>query len=133
MVSLFAAPQRVVTDVFVPGIGMELSDSKSSVSESRHCACQIRSATRLHFSGLPRRRLWFCIAEGARCYWFTPCTDGVPRRDTNWTSRICIGKADTPAHQPVEVRRINVRITKRGDGIESLLVGHDIEYIGPGR
>ena len=112
---------------------MELPDSKSPVPQARHCARQIWSATRFHFSGLSRRRLWFCIAEGARGYRFASCTDRVPRRDANRTGSVCIGKADSSAHQPVEVRRINVRITERGDGIESLLVGHYIEYIGPGQ
>src|SRR6266480_8137210 len=133
MVSLFTAPQSFVTYVFIPRICMELPDSKSPVSQARHCARQIGSATRFHFSGLPRCRLWLCIAEGARGYRFASCTDRVPRRNANRTSRIRIGKADSPANQAIQIRRINVRITERSDGIESLLIRHDEQYIGPGQ
>src|SRR5437868_10733394 len=132
MVSLFTAPQRLVADIFIPGIRMELPDSKSPVSQARHCASQIRAATRFHFSGLPRRRLWFCIAERPRRHRFASCPDGVARGDTNWTGSICIGKANSPAHQSVVVRCINVRVTECSDGIESLLIGHDEQYVGPG-
>ena len=132
MVRLFAAPQGFVTYVFIPGICMELPDSKSPVSQARHCARQIRSATRFHFSSLPRCRLWLCVAEGARGHRFAACTDRVPRRDTNRTSRVRIGKADSPAHQTIQIRRINVRITERSDGIESLLIRHDEQYVRPG-
>jgi len=133
MVSLFTAPQRFVADIFIPGIRMELSDSKGPVSQTRHCARQIRSATPFHFSGLSRRRLWFYIAEGACGCGFTSCTDRVPRWDANRTRCVCIGKADSPAHEPVEVGRGNVRITERSDSIESLLIRHDEQYVGPGQ
>src|SRR5690349_289473 len=128
MVCLFTAPQRFVTDVFIPRICMELSDSKSPVPQARHCASQIRPTTRFHFSGLPRRRPWYCIAKDARCYRFASCTDRVARGDANRTSSVRIGKADSPAHQTVEVRGIDVRITERSDGIKSLLIRHDEQY-----
>src|SRR5262249_41958307 len=108
MVSLFTAPQRFVTDIFIPRIRVELSDSKSPVSQTRHCPAQIGSATRFHFGGLPCCWLRFCITEDTRGYRFTSCTDRVARGDANWAGSVCIGKADSPAHQPVEVRRIDV-------------------------
>src|SRR5439155_10380818 len=98
MVGLFTAPKRLVADIFIPGIRMELPDAKSPISQARHCASQIRPATRFHFSGLPRRRLWFCITERARRHRFASCSDGVARGDTNRTASICIGKADSPAY-----------------------------------
>src|SRR5207244_5362175 len=125
MVRLFAAPQGFVTYVFIPGICMKLPDSKSPVSQARHCARQIRSATRFHFSSLPRCRLWLCVAEGARGHRFAACTDRVPRRDTNRTSRVRIGRDDSPANETIEIRLINVRITECSAGMESQLVCHD--------
>lgn len=111
---------------------MELSDSKGPIPQTRNRPPEIRSATGFHFSSLSRCRLWYCVAEGARGYRFTSCTDRVACRDTNRTSRIRIGKADSPPHEAIKVRRVNMRITERSDGIKPLLVGHDKQYIGPG-
>jgi hypothetical protein len=44
-----------------------------------------------------------------------------------------MGKADSSTRQAIQIRRINVRITKRSDGIESLLIRHDKQYVGPGQ
>src|SRR4030095_11024868 len=129
MIRLFTAPERFVADIFVPGIRMELPYSKSPVSLTRHCACQIWSATLFHFSGLPRSRLWFCIAEGTRSYRFASCADCVTRGDANRTGSVCPGKADSPAYQPIHVRRVNARVTERSDRIESLLIRHDEQYV----
>src|SRR2546423_8805649 len=111
MVRLFAAPQGFVTYVFIPGICMELPDSKSPVSQARHGAPQIRSATRFHFSSLPRSGLCLSVPEAALGPRFAACTDRVPRGIPNRTSPVRMGKADSLAHQPIQFRLLNCRIT----------------------
>src|SRR5438045_9794432 len=106
MVRLFAAPQGFVTYVFIPGICMELPDSKSPLYQARHCARQIRSATRFHFSSLPCCRLWLCIAIRARGNLFSICTDNVPPVGADWTIVRFIVTSDFSVHQTVTIPRM---------------------------
>src|SRR5450759_4197188 len=132
VVGLFAAPERFVTEVLVPRTGVKLSDSKSAVTRTRHRSRQIRPAAGLHLQRLPPDRIWLRIAENPRRRWLTPRSDRVASGNANGTGRVCVGKGDPPSHQTVKVRGINMRVAERRDRIESLLVGHDKQNIGPG-
>jgi hypothetical protein len=61
-----------------------------------------------------------------------PVTDRVLRGHANRTSRVYIGKADSPMYQTIEVGCVDVRVGERSDGIESLLIRHDEQHIRPG-
>ena len=132
MVSFFAAPQCFETEVFVPRIRMELSDSKSSIAETRHRSAQVGPATRFHLHGLTRHRICLRISEHARRRRLASGADCVARGNANWAGRVCVRKTDSPSHQPIHVRRVNVRIPERSDRIEPLLVGHDEQNVRPG-
>src|SRR5205823_6312144 len=129
MVGLFTTPQRFVAYVFIPRICMELSDSESPVSQLRHLARQIRSATRFHLFRLPCRRLRLRIAENARRRRLASCADRVASGNANRTRRVLPGKANSPMYQTIQVRGINVRIAKCSDRIEPLLIGHDEQNV----
>ena len=94
---------------------------------------QIRPATGFHLRSLAGHRICLHIAEKAGRRRFTSRANGIPSGNANWTSRVCIRKAESPAHQSIEVRGVNVRVTERSDGIEPLLVRHDEQYIGSAR
>src|SRR5262249_45992089 len=55
VIGFFATPQRFETEIFVPWIGMKLSDSEGSIAEARHCSSQVCSAARFHLRGLAVR------------------------------------------------------------------------------
>src|SRR5438067_3791231 len=131
MISFFTAPQSFVTQVFIPWRRMEFPNSKSPIPEARHRSTQICSATRFHFRRLAGQRIWLLIFKDTRGWRLASCADGIAGGNANWTRGICIRKTDPSPHQTIEVRRINVRVTKCSDRIEPLLVGHDEQYVGP--
>ena len=133
MVSLFAAPQRFVTQVLIPRRRVEFPDSKRPVSKARHRPPQIQSATRFHFWRLSRDRTSLGICEHARCRRFTSRPDRIARRYANRTSGVGIRKRDSPSHQAIDIRRVNVRISERSNRVEPLLVRHDEQYVRPGQ
>src|SRR5437867_11337306 len=110
MVSFFAAPQRFETEIFVPRIRMELSDSKRSIAEARHCSTQIGSATRFHLHGLTRHSACLRISENAGRRGLASGADCVARSNANWARRVCVRKTDSPSHQPIHVRRVNAGV-----------------------
>src|SRR5262249_48651330 len=96
MISFFAAPQCFETQIFVPRIRMELSDSKSSVAETRHCSAQVGPATRFHLHGLAVNRICLGISEHAGRRRLASCADRIARGNANWARGICVRKTDSP-------------------------------------
>jgi hypothetical protein len=133
MVGFFAAPQPFETKVFVPRIGMELSDPKSPIAEARHRSAEVRPATRFHLYGLTGRGISLRISKHASRRRLASCADCVARGNANRAGRICVRKSDSSSHQPIHVRRVDVRIAERSDRIEPLLIGHDEQNVGPRR
>src|SRR5438128_2251255 len=110
---------------------MEFSNSKSSVPEARHRACQICSATRFHFRRLTCQKFRLGIFKDASRWRLTSCSNRIASGDTNGTRCVCIRKRDSASHQPIEIRCVNVAVTERSDRIEPLLVRHDEQDVGP--
>ena len=133
MVSLFTTPQCFETEVFVPRIRMELSDSESSIAKTRHRSAQIGPATRFHLHGLTRHSICLRISEHARRSRLASGANRVAGGNANRAGRVCVRKTDSPSHQPIHVRRVNVRVPERSDRIEPLLVGHDEQNVRPAR
>ncbi len=131
MVSFFAAPQRFETEVFVPRVCMELADSKSSIAKTRHRSAQVGPAPRLHLHGLTRHSICLGIGEHSGRRRLASGADRIARGNANWAGRVCVRKTDSPSHQPIHVRRVNVRVPERSDRIEPLLVGHDKQNVRP--
>jgi hypothetical protein len=55
--------------------------------------------------------------------------DRIAGGNANWAGRVCVRKTDSPSHQPIHVRGVDVRVPERSDGIEPLLVGHDEQNV----
>src|SRR5438045_4451700 len=132
MVSFFAAPQRFETEVFVPRIRMKLSDSKSSVAETRHRSAQVGPTTRFHLHRLIRHSICLRIGEHSGRRRLASGADCVARGNANWAGRVCVRKTDSPSHQPIHVRRVDMRVAERSDRIEPLLVRRDEQNLRPG-
>src|SRR6266480_2365032 len=115
MVGFFAAPHFFETEVFVPRIRMKLSNSKSSIAEARHRSAQIGSATRFHLHGLTSHSICLRITENTGRRRLASGADCVARGHAHRASRVCARKTDSPSHQPIHVRRVDVRIPERSD------------------
>src|SRR6266496_1069925 len=133
MVGFFAAPRRFETEIFVPRIRMELSDSKSSIAKTRHRSAQVGPTTRFHLHRLTCHSICLRISENTRRRRLASRADCVARGNANWAGRICVRKTDSPSHQPIHVRRVDMRVPERSDRIEPLLVGHDEQNVRPGQ
>src|SRR6185369_4695076 len=131
VISFFAAPYCFETQVFVPWGRMKLADSKSSIAKSRHCSAKVGAATPFHLSSLLRHSVCLRITENSGCRRFAPGADRVARSDANRTGRVCVRKTDSSSHQPIHVRRVNVRVPQRSDRVEPLLVRHDEQNVRP--
>ena len=132
MISFFAAPQRFETEVFVPRIRMELSDSKTSIAEKRHRSGKVGPAARFHLYCLTRHSICLRISKNAGRRRLASGANRIARGNANRTRCVCIRETDPPSHQPVHVRRANMRVPERSDRIEPLLVGHDKQNVRPG-
>src|SRR5207245_11613925 len=84
MVSFFAAPQRFETEVFVPRIRMELSDSKSSIAKTRHRSAQVGPTTRFHLHRLTRHSICLRIGEHSGPRRLASGADGLARGTRTW-------------------------------------------------
>src|SRR6266480_7900365 len=133
MVGFFAPPHFFETEVFVPRIRMELSDSKSSITKTRYRSAQVGPTTRFHLHGLTRHSICLRIGEHSGRRRFASGADCVARGNANWAGRVCVRKTDSPSHQPIHVRRVDMRVPERSDRIEPLLVRHDEQNVRPGR
>jgi hypothetical protein len=110
---------------------MELSDSKRSIAEARHRSSQIGPATRFHLHGLTRHSICLRISENASRRRLTSGADRISSGNTNRARRVSVRKTDSPSHQPIHVRRVDMRVSERTDRIEPLLVGHDKQNVRP--
>src|SRR6266508_5876794 len=133
MVSFFAAPHCFETEVFVPRIRMKLSNSKSSIAEPRHRSAQVGPTTRFHLHGLTRHSICLRITENTGRRRLASGADCVARGNAHRAGRVCARKTDSPSHQPIHVRRVDVRVPERSDRIKPLLVGHDEQNVRPSR
>src|SRR5262249_46938367 len=81
VIGFFATPQRFETEIFVPRVGMELSDSERSIPEARYRSGQVRAATRFHFQGLTVHRTCLGVRKNARRGRLASSADRIPRGD----------------------------------------------------
>src|SRR5215467_5249981 len=83
VVSFFAAPHCFETKIFVPRIRMEFSDSKSSITETRHRSGQVGATAHFHLHSLVRRGIRLGITENARRRRLASGADCIARGNAN--------------------------------------------------
>src|ERR1039458_6346583 len=99
---------RLIADLFIPGLRVELADTERAISRSLHRLGKVSAAAAGHTARLAPEQTRLTILEDPGGGRLAAGANGVARRDAHRTRRIGVGKRDAPMHQAVEVGSVEI-------------------------
>ena len=129
VVQLFAVQMQVVPQLLVPRLAVKLADAEGAIAQLAHGRREVAAAAAGDGVGLAGGGRLMPVREDPGGGRLTAGADGVARRYAHRAGRIGVREAESAAYEPIQVRRMDVPVAERRDGVEALLVGHDEQHV----
>ena len=129
-VELLAVEMHIIAEVFVPRRAVKLADPEGAVALLPHDLRQVGPAPVLDSLWLPMGRFGVTVAKDTRGGRLAARAHRVAGGNADRASGVGLRKRYAAMHKAIEIRRVDMGIAERRDGVEALLVGHDKENIG---
>ena len=109
--------------------GMELADAEGAVAPAGHFPGQIIAAALVQILAHAGHGPGCAVVVAQGGVRLPTRAQGQPRRGAHRAGGIGVVKADSPAHQPIQIRRGHIGVSLRRDAVKPELIAHQVQNV----